>query len=395
MKLFFAILISFLIGWMAHTQNPIKTVSTSPTPKDCINDNQLNPEIVEKIVIKEVIKFVPKKEIIYKEREKKEETNSSEKDLFLMALDKDEFDEAMEYYQDADEEKHPLYQTALFGYFEKIKRAEPVKAKEQMQSFIEIEPKSKIILFQLVNFLKNQEKYQEALNLLIEFSYLASYKEKPNIYSKIKGISLNYIEKLSSTKSFQPIIDFLLNRMDSGVLVDFYSFELAKIYTKIKEYEKAIKLLEELKESKTYKERAKEMLVYIQNKIEELKEYPIQIPLIRDGLHFLVNAYVENILVRLMVDTGASITVVDYKQISHLPVTRENALFHTAGGDIHQSIFEAKTFTIGEVSLTNFTITGTEYAGDDQDGLLGMNFLGRFKFKIDQKEAILFLGEKH
>ena len=70
-------------------------------------------------------------------------------------------------------------------------------------------------------------------------------------------------------------------------------------------------------------------------------------------------------------------------------------MFHTAGGDVLKTIFEAETFKIGELSFPNFRITGTQFLGSNEDGLLGMNFLGKFKFKIDQKEAILFLGKKY
>ena len=396
MKLFFAILISFLMGWIAHTPNSSIAIADRINQIDCSNYNETaSPEIIEKIVVKEVIKFIPKKEIIYKEREKKAETNSSQKDLFLMALEKNEFDEAMEYYQDADEEKHTLYQTALFGYFERLKIEEPPQAEEQMKSFIEIEPKSKIIVFQLTRLLKREDKYQEALNTLIDFSYVVSYRDKKSIYSKIKGISLDYIKKLTSTKSFKPLIEFLLNRINRGVLNNFYSFELAKVYIKIKQYSSAIKLLEELKESSVYKERASEMLVYIENKLEELKEYPIQIPLIRRGLHFLVKAYIDGTPMSLLIDTGASKTSIDYNKISHLKIIKENVKFHTAGGDIYETIFQANIFSVGSVSFQNFQISSLQFTGGGQDGLLGMNFLGKFKFKIDQEEAILFLGEKY
>jgi len=398
MKLFFTILISFSIGWMVHSFLDKNTHARTTPLKipDCASYNELStPKTVEKIVIKDVIKFVPKTKIIYRRKKKEDETNSSKKDLFLIALENNEFDEAMEYYQDADEEKHPLYQTALFSYFERLQRKEPLKIEEQIQSFIEIEPESKIFVFQLVELLKKQDKYLEALNTLIDFSYVVSYNAKNSVYGKIKSISLEYIKKLTSSKSLQPLIEFLLNRINRGVLSDFYSFELAKIYIKMKQYNNAINTLEDIKDSKTYKERANEMLVYIQNKLEEQNEYPIQIPLIRKGLHFLVKVYIDNVPATLLIDTGASITSVDYNKISHLTVIKENVKFNTAGGDIYETMFKVDTFTVDKVSLENFRISSLQFTGGSQDGLLGMNFLGRFKFKIDQEEAILFLGDKN
>jgi tetratricopeptide (TPR) repeat protein len=214
---------SFVTGWVVHVffyqDKPEKDIYSSKI--ECSNSNDSsNPKIIEKIVIKELIKFVPKTKIIYRTKEKKADSNSSQ-DLFLLALEKNEFDEAMNYYQDAEEKKHSLYQMALFGYFEKLEKKEPLQTIEQMQSFIEIEPESKLIVFQLAQFFKMKNKYQDALNLIIDFSYVASYEEKNSIYNKIKSISLEYIQKLNSTKSFQILIDFLINRIETAVLSDF------------------------------------------------------------------------------------------------------------------------------------------------------------------------------
>jgi len=402
MKLIFLIVLSFSIGWVVHilftnsNQTETKPLAVLPSEIDCSSHNKLStPQTIEKIVIKEVIKFVPKIKVIYKDKEEGSEDNRSKKDLFLMALEKNEFYNAMDYYQEADEEKHTSYQTALFAYFERMQKKDPLKTVEQMQYFIEIEPQSKTIVFQLAQLFEKQEEYEEALNLIIDFSYVVSYSAKSIIHSKIKAISLSYITKLKSANNFKELIDFLMNRINIGVLSDFYSFELAKVYLKIKKYMEAIEILESVQDNETYKEQAIEMLTYIQNKLEEQEEYPIQIPLIKKGLHFLVKVYVDNIPLLLLVDTGASTTSIDYNKINHLTVIEENAKFHTAGGDIYETIFQADTFTVGSTSFKNFTISSLQFTGRGQDGLLGMNFLGKFKFKIDQQEAILFLGEKN
>jgi len=401
MKPLFLIFISFSMGWMLHilfTDNPRKNdiIPQSTTNNiDCSSYNELyTTETVEKVVIKEVIKFVPKTKIIYKNREKEAETNSSTKDMFFIALKKDAFFDAMEYYQDADEEKHELYKTALSAYFDRRVKKEELKTIEEMQYFIEIESECRVIVFQLASIFEKKGAYNQALNLIIDFSY-ASDNSKSTIHTKIKSISLNYIRKLTSVNNFSTLIEFLINRINVGFLSDFYSFELAKIYLKLKKYTPSVEILEELQNNTTYKEEATEMLAFIQNKLEEQEEYPVQIPLIKDGLHFLVKAYADGTPLLLMIDTGASITTIDSNKISHLQTQRSDVLFHTAGGDIRETIFQADNFSIGLVSLENFKIAGTQFAGSGQDGLLGMNFLGKFKFKIDQKEAILFLGEKN
>jgi len=400
MKFFFSIIISLLLGWFLNilfTKDEVKkeiAKNTSSAPMEYWEYNKVSPSIEEKIVIKEVIKLVPQIKFIYKDHKKSREINSSEKDLFFIALEKNNFYEALNYYEEAEEEKQLLYQTSLFAYFQKLKIEAPSKAIEQMQYFIEIEPESKRIVFQLAQLFEEKEVYQEALDLIINFSYITSYSDKTALYSKIREISVNYIQKLSSTNSFEALIGFLIDRINMGILTDFYSFELAKVYLKVKKYLNAQEELQTIQENETYKERVFIMLTFIQNKLEEKEEYPIQIPLIRDGLHFLVQVRVDNIPLILLIDTGASITSIDYNKINHLKVIKKDAKFQTANGEITETIFQAKTFSLGSISFKNFKISSLHFTGGEQDGLLGMNFLGKFKFKIDQKEAILFLGNK-
>ena len=400
MKLFFLIFISFLIGWTLHllfnSNTNTKTVPLALSQVDCSSADEIyNREVEEKIVIKEVIKFVPQTKIVYRTKKTEAEVNASEQDLFLLYLGKKEFYNAMNYYQDAEEEKHPFYQTALFVYFEKIGKKNPTKAVEEMQYFIEVEPQSKTIVFQLAQLFQKREDYEQALNLIVDFSYIVDYNEKNSIHTKIKSISTTYIEKLKSANNFEDLIEFLINRINVGILNNFYSFELAKVYLKLKNYINSSEILETIQYNKVYKERAIEMLTFIKLKLEEKEEYPIQIPLIKDGLHFLVKAYAQNVPVVLMIDTGASITSIDYNKINHFKIEKKDALFHTAGGDVYETIFQADTFRVGKSSFKDFKISGSKFSGRNRDGLLGMNFLGKFKFKIDQQEAILFLGDKH
>jgi len=401
LSLVFIVGISFLLGWGIHAS--FSTNSTLPnTPSSSLPtaieqlscEESLTPEIVEKVVIKEVVKFVPKVKIVYKIKPKEEDANSS-KDLFVIALAKDKFYDAMSYYDEADEEKHYGYQKLLLAYFAKVQNRELERAIEEMQYFIEVESESKLIVFQLAQLFSQHERYKEALNLMVEFSYIASYDDRNIINSIIKSISVSYIAKMTSANSFENLIEFLKDRVNIGILSDFYSFELAKLYLKLKKYIPSLEILEEVQRSDTYKEQATEMITFIQNKIEEQEEYPIQIPLIRYGLHFLVKVYVNNTPLLLLVDTGASTTSVNYDKVSHLKVLRENVKFHTAGGDIYETIFQADSFTVDSVTLENFKISGLHFSGGDKDGLLGMNFLGRFKFKIDQQEGVLFLGDKN
>ena len=393
LKLLSSILFGLILGWSLHYfSNDYTQEKNQPllTKEDCTDSY----EVVEKVVIKKVIEYVPKIKIVYKTKKVEKKDDNKSKDLFLIALKKKEFDTAMGHYEEADEEKHPSYRSALYAYFEKRQLESPIQAIEEMQTFIELEPENKLFVFQLTRLFEKKGEYNLALNLLVDLSYIIPFNEKKSVHTKIKIISKSYIGKLSEAENFKDLIDFLMTRIDIGTLSEFYSYELAKVYLKLKKYYESIELLQALKDNELYKERATELLNYVKLKLEELEEYPIQIPLIRYGLHYLVKAKVDNMDVTLLLDTGASTTTIDINKIQYLPIVRENVLFHTAAGKLYENIHVAKEFKIGSTTLTNFNISASHFTDSSSDGLLGMNFLGNFKFKIDQREAILYLGKK-
>lgn len=386
------VLVSVFVGWIFHGIYLDETANLKREEAPDIECDESSPEVIETTVEKEVIKYVPKTKIVY--REKKEEDNST-KDPFFIALEQKEFYKAMEYYEEAEEEKHPTYKSALLGYFRKEKVSSPWITVDEIKYFINVETENLKFVFLLSNLFKNLGLYRMALDVLVESSYSTTFKETKQIYTKIKLISIIYIGKLMVAEDYKELVSFLLNRIHVGVLSEFYSFELAQAYLKLKKYIKAKELLEELKYNDVYKERAIKLLEYIDEKLAELEEYPIQIPLMKYGTHFLVKAYVNQREVTLLLDTGASITTIDDTIVNGLDIYKEGVTFGTANGTILSNIYNADNFTIGEVSLNNFHISGGLPLRGSVDGLLGMNFLGRYKFKIDQKEAILFLGEKY
>ncbi len=55
---------------------------------------------------------------------------------------------------------------------------------------------------------------------------------------------------------------------------------------------------------------------------------------------------------------------------------------------------QVNTFSVQDIELKNFKIMISPFEHQNVDGLLGMNFFKRFKFFLNQKEAVLYLSEK-
>ena len=117
-----------------------------------------------------------------------------------------------------------------------------------------------------------------------------------------------------------------------------------------------------------------------------------RIPLERLGEHFLVNARInDELTLRLIIDTGATITTVNEEQISLSGSARRRAWVRTAGGNRHAYIYEVERFAVEGVDVDNLEIAVMDLSNLSADGLLGMNYLSQFDFYLAQNEPALYL----
>lgn len=170
----------------------------------------------------------------------------------------------------------------------------------------------------------------------------------------------------------------------------------------------AIELLESIAGSADYGQQAQSLLEQLQpppaseaDESEIAAELPkpaSAIPLSRSGSHYLVKVRLNDEQdVRLMVDTGASISVLrlaTFKRLQHkidFNFTRHQAML-TAGGVVNSPVYHVSKMAIGDTSVNNIRIAILDYqASPGIDGLLGMNYLRRFHFQIDQDRDYLLL----
>jgi predicted aspartyl protease len=102
---------------------------------------------------------------------------------------------------------------------------------------------------------------------------------------------------------------------------------------------------------------------------------------------------------QFILDTGASQTVVSpelAQQMSIKDIKADSII--GAGGTTHSSVGIVKSLSVGEASLRNITVivadifsTLSQAVGTKFDGILGFNFLSKFKLEIDyQNERLRF-----
>lgn len=119
------------------------------------------------------------------------------------------------------------------------------------------------------------------------------------------------------------------------------------------------------------------------------------------GDHYLAPVKLNGRHSRLLVDTGASITTVTadvFSQLRQRGHYRDLGKFtlNTAGGRVEARMITLEKVEFGPFKLNNVTLMVLpEDTLTGAEGLLGMNILKRFEFRIDQYQSALLLDPIH
>jgi hypothetical protein len=95
----------------------------------------------------------------------------------------------------------------------------------------------------------------------------------------------------------------------------------------------------------------------------------------------------------LLLDTGASNTVLSRRLadlLSLRPIASRN--FQTPGGRVSASIAPLQSLKVGDAEVNNLTVAILDFSSDPRfEGLLGMDFLGRYAVALDAQRQVLVL----
>ncbi len=347
LNLLLALSLGVIIGWNFHTF--YNALGTPHIIKNDINIS-INRDIKDSSSLnKESQKASQTEQNLSQQKIQKKVTLKI--DHFYTLLNRGLFSDAMALYLEASEKKLKLYRLKLLDYFQKKAKTDTTLAITQMHEFIETEPES-----------------EDVAKLLID--------------------------TLNSSKEYNELVTFLEEQIARSSSPAFYTYKLAEYYVEVENYTRAIELLKEIEFDDNFADKAKALLKQINKKIEESKEYAYSIPLKKSGEHFTVDVSVNDTPLTLLLDTGATLTMVNEKKLPPLTIIKENISLKTAGGEINAQLQEAEKFSIGEIELEKFQLVSSSFQQKDADGLLGMNFFKKFKFKIDQKNEVLYLSRK-
>lgn len=236
--------------------------------------------------------------------------------------------------------------------------------------------------------------YPQKIEALLSKIETASADELETLHPKLLKLSQRYITHLNQENHQEVLIEFLTSQIELDVQSNFYIYQLALNYFKQGRYEETLKLLKEIEYDYDYEGKVKELRQKIEEKLSKKNLYSYELPLRKIGEHFSLTVQINSMDFVLLLDTGASLTLIDDVKLPSLTTIQENVSMNTAGGEIMASIKQAESFQVGSLELRDFHIVSSAFEHEHYDGLLGMNFFKKFHFKIDQNNSLLLLSPK-
>lgn len=120
------------------------------------------------------------------------------------------------------------------------------------------------------------------------------------------------------------------------------------------------------------------------------------VPLSRSGNQFIVSATLDGRReIRLLIDTGASVTIVAPRVLEGLGYNLgdQKGRFSTANGEVDAPLVGVQSLAVGEQLVSPITVGAIALSRpvEPVDGLLGMDFLKKFEFSLDQRRGVLEL----
>ncbi|WP_460101581.1 aspartyl protease family protein [Sessilibacter sp. MAH4] len=252
-----------------------------------------------------------------------------------------------------------------------------------------------------------QNRIAQAVDIYFELTTLTTSETRLQSYRKsIEQQAEHYIAELVTQKNWLDAIAFLDQLIWQEPDNIEHLLTLAKIYIAAEDNESARIPLETASHFPEYELEAHNLLALITPKEPEpiktnrqLARSEIQLQPLNN--HFLVPLTINrNSRVSLLIDTGASLTVLSRHSFNRLNIANRvtflsTAQMNTAGGIANADIYQVDKLTVGNFSVADAQIAVMDL-GDlgGSDGLLGMNFLGQFNFQIDTEDHILSLRQK-
>lgn len=299
--------------------------------------------------------------------------------------------------------------TDLIGRVEKLIRQNDQKdAQQLLAKYMDVDPYDPYALLIQAEFYFASSRYKEALIQALEAKvYAQDITLTDRIDALIQEISGRYEKHLRQTRQWSEIailFSMLLEKDPAHRLGERY-YKLGRAQYHQGLFRQAVENLREASydEGMQYKAQA------LMNLIEQLLNLDVDfltIPISESPSGWIIPVVInDKYIANLLIDTGASITIISlqYAQSAELyqppeedeesaeGKEQEKILVRTASDTVEMVPIQIDSLEIGEISLKKQRVGVLDMPANNgtYDGLLGMDVLSKFDFKIDQKNEML------
>jgi clan AA aspartic protease (TIGR02281 family) len=175
-----------------------------------------------------------------------------------------------------------------------------------------------------------------------------------------------------------------------------YQFKLGKLRVQMGNDQAALPPLAQVSNHARFGAEAREIMAQIER--NEARLAFAEVPLRGSGGQFIVEARIDDgEVVQLLVDTGAAMTAIDQRvlQRAGYDLNTEQQYFSTANGVVQAPVISIGSLSLGEAQVSHLAVGALHLnLADNVVGLLGMNFLRHYEFRIDQGRGVLVLDQR-
>ncbi|KPZ55087.1 Retroviral aspartyl protease [Pseudoalteromonas sp. P1-13-1a] len=305
------------------------------------------------------------------------------------------FGDALKTYQQLKQHSPTLARTLYASWLLQLKtwlNTNLFLSESLLNALLDQDPYNTELLTLQVDYLINRGQIQNAIIALFELYPLLNEQQQSAANAQLENLTKNELHSLSEQQNWQTIIEQTQIWLDYQNDNSHFLYALAHAYYQLEDFISALTTIERMPSQHPLQNEVADL----QAMIDKAQSQDDFITLTPYGAHYTINAELnESIQTELMLDTGASVTSLSsdiIEQLSPRPLYLGDVTVNTANGQISVKRYQIESFKVGMQIIYGFEVLGIENIRGQ--GLLGMNFLSRYKFNINQQTDELELSAK-
>lgn len=294
------------------------------------------------------------------------------------------------------------YRAVFFGELQNLKQRKQYQtAIDWLTAYLQVEYDDVSALQALADFHYLQTNYLAAIDTLyLAKSYAHEIAKSNQIVARLRAITQQYATQLKRDNNNLALLDLYQRLVSVEPEYSAHYIGLAQAYVALGNEYDARRTLNIIAYDPDNGAKAKQLLTLMEQRSQQEAANAEPIALTRRGNSLVAEVLFDNRAYgRLLVDTGASLTVISPQLLQDLALDygspQRRAWFNTANGVIEAPIFIIDRVSVGAQSIDHMEVAVMDLDNHNINGLLGMNFLRHFRFSIDQQKNVLYLSPRN